>query len=98
MAKKHMRYMTRQFRKQIRLINEGLNTEIPAQIRQQETVSQRKNRLKGEILHKNELRYSSQHMHMNEHGGLQSTGSQSDIFSQTASKQVSQSRLNGGNS
>ena len=30
MAKKHMRYMTRQFRKQIRMINEGLNTQVPS--------------------------------------------------------------------
>ena len=39
MAKKHMRYMTRQFRKQIRMINEGLNTQVTSQIRLQETES-----------------------------------------------------------
>ena len=73
MAKKHMRYMTRQFRKQIRMINEGLNTQVPSQIRLQETVSQRKNRLKDEILHKNEQRYNSQSI-FNEKMAMQNSG------------------------
>ena len=68
-----MRYMTRQFRKQIRMINEGLNTQVPSQIRLQETVSQRKNRLKDEILHKNEQRYNSQSI-FNEKMAMQNSG------------------------
>ena len=45
-----MKFMTTQYRKQIRKINEGLNTNVPKQISAQERVAQRHKQLKNEIL------------------------------------------------
>ena len=50
LAKKQMRFMTTQYRKQIKMINEGLNTNVPTQINAQESIAQRHKKLKNEIL------------------------------------------------
>ena len=62
LAKKQMRYMTTQYRKQIRFINQELNTNVPSQISAQERIAQRHKNLKNEILKRPQKgqRYNSQ--------------------------------------
>ena len=65
MQKKQMKYMTTQFRKQIRQINEGLDTRVPMQIFNQEQLAQRKHVIKNEILKRQpNKRYNSQSTNM----------------------------------